>query len=203
MATDKAYDRAYFERYYHDHDSCVMWPAEVARQAAVAVTLAEYYLGRPVERVLDVGCGEGHWREPLLKLRPRIAYTGLDPSEYAVARYGHERNIHQMSFDQLAEQRFGEPFDIVICANVLQYLDPTEIRRGLSGFAEILHGVAFLETYVRGDEVVGDLDGFKQRTARWYREAFAEAGLVPCGPQAWLSADLLDDLPALDLPAGT
>lgn len=201
MPAGKAYDEAYFAHLYHDPETRVIEPATVARQVAVVVALAEHFLGRPVRRVLDVGCGEANWLAPLRRLRPRVDYLGLDPSPWVLARHGHRRNIRPLAFGQLAEQRFAAPFDIIIVANVLQYLAPAEIRRGLSGFPELLRGVAWLETYVRGDEVVGDLDGFRRRPGSWYRRAFTAAGLVQCGPHSWLSADLAPGLPALELPA--
>lgn len=198
--TTKQYDRAYFDRWYRSGGSGARHRAELGRKVAMVVALAEYFLGHPLRRVLDVGCGEGHWRAPLKRLRPEVHYLGLDPSGYAVQRFGRARNIHPLAFGQLAEQRFVAPFDLIICANALQYIGPAEVRRGLSGFAELLEGMAFIETYVRGDEVDGDADGFRQRNASWYRKAFAEAGLVACGPHAWLSAALADGAPALELP---
>lgn len=196
----KRYDRAYFDRWYRAPATRVTGAAGLARRAALAVALAEYCLERPVRRVLDVGCGEGNWRAPLLKLCPNASYLGLDPSEYAVARFGRRRNLHRMDFAQLAEQRFGEPFDLIVCANVLQYLKPGEIRRGLSGFGELLHGVAFLEVYARGDRVDGDSDGFHDRAAGWYRKVFGEAGLAQCGPQAWVNQELAQELTRMELP---
>lgn len=201
MTQEKCYDRAYFDGLYRDPASRVIRPSDVQRQVAMTVGLAEYFLGRPLRRVLDVGCGEGNWRAPLLKLRPKLYYLGLDTSDYVLDRFGHSRNIHPMAFEQLAEQRFNEPFDLIICANVLQYLPAADIKRGLSGFAELLDGMAFIETYVRGDRVDGDHDGFKARSANWYRKAFIEAGLTACGPQSWLSADVAAGLSALELPA--
>jgi hypothetical protein len=46
----------------------------MARKVALAVASAEYYLERPIRSVLDIGCGEGAWRAPLLKLRPKVEY---------------------------------------------------------------------------------------------------------------------------------
>jgi SAM-dependent methyltransferase len=89
----KTYDRAYFDKWYRHPDHAVGSPAELRRKVTMAVTQAEYYLGRSIRSVLDVGCGEGVWRAPLRSLRPGIHYQGLDASEYAVARYGRSRNI--------------------------------------------------------------------------------------------------------------
>ncbi|MBD3828644.1 class I SAM-dependent methyltransferase, partial [Stenotrophomonas sp.] len=82
----KIYDQAYFQRWYQPDQTG--GPARLARKVALAVASAEYYLERPIRSVLDIGCGEGAWRAPLLKLRPRVQYLGFDSSEYAVHRYG-------------------------------------------------------------------------------------------------------------------
>lgn len=196
---DKRYDRDYFDRWYHNTDTRVMSPGALRRRVAMVVALTEHFLHRPIENVLDVGCGEGSWRAPLKKLRPKIRYLGLDTSPYVIERFGRRRNIYPLSLGQLAEQRFDTPFDLIICANVLHYVDASELRRGLSGFRELLYGMAYLETYVRGDPVRGDHHDFKARPASWYRKVFAEAGMVACGPQAWLHEDLAAKLSALEV----
>jgi len=68
-------------------------PKVLERKVRLALALAEFYLGRPVETVLDVGCGEGAWLAPLRALRPKIDYLGVDSSEHAIARYGRARNL--------------------------------------------------------------------------------------------------------------
>ena len=82
----KTYDRAYFDKWYRRGE--IGGSARLARKVALAVATAEYHLERPIRSVLDIGCGEGAWRAPLLKLRPKLSYLGFDSSEYAIARYG-------------------------------------------------------------------------------------------------------------------
>jgi hypothetical protein len=77
----KQYDRAYYEKWYRSAEHRVGSRAQLARKVAMVVHLAEYYLARPLRNVLDVGCGEAPWRAPLLKLRPKLDYRGLDSSE--------------------------------------------------------------------------------------------------------------------------
>ena len=88
----KTYDRAYFDRWYRQGQ--IGGPARLARKVALAVATAEYHLERPIRTVLDIGCGEGAWRAPLLKLRPKLHYLGFDSSEYAIQRYGARHNLH-------------------------------------------------------------------------------------------------------------
>jgi SAM-dependent methyltransferase len=195
----KTYDQDYFSRWYQPGGRGS--PAMLRRKVALAVAAAEYYLERPIRSVIDVGCGEGVWRAPLLKLRPGLHYQGVDASEYAVRRYGRARNIALARFGQLAELRFGPPADLLVCSDVLHYVPDAELRRGLAGFDEICDGVAFIEVYTKDDRIVGDFEGFLPRTAHWYRSQFQAAGLRACGSHVYLSPQLRDYGAALEAQA--
>ena len=197
-ASVKTYDRDYFDKWYRDPAHSVGSPVELKRKVAMVVAQAEYYLGRPIRNVLDVGCGEGTWRAPLRALRPQIHYRGLDASEYAVARYGRSRNIGLAKFGQLAELRFETRFDLIVCTDVLHYLRPAEIRAGLGGIGEMLQGIAFLEVFTSRDDVDGDRVGFQSRSPAWYLRAFGEVGLLPCGSHCYLGPRLERHIAALE-----
>ena len=89
----KRYDAAYYARWYHDPRTRVTARTAVRRKAALAVAATESLLERPVRNVLDVGCGEAPWRAALLALRPRLRYTGVEPSEWAARRWGTSRGV--------------------------------------------------------------------------------------------------------------
>ncbi|MEO7063583.1 MAG: class I SAM-dependent methyltransferase [Dokdonella sp.] len=195
----KTYDHAYFEKWYRDARHRVGSRAELERKVAMVVHLAEYYLARPLRNVLDIGCGEGLWRTPLRRLRPDIAYRGLDSSEYAVTRYGRTRNIGRATFGQLGELRFDTRFDLIVCSDMLHYVPARELQRGLSGFGDLLEGLAFLEVFTARDHATGDIDGFIARSAAWYRARFIDAGLLPCGSHGYLSSRLMRSVAALEV----
>ena len=182
----KRYDRAYFEHWYHNRSTRISTQTEVRRKVAVAIAIAEYHLRRQLRTVLDVGCGEAPWREHLRALRPRVSYTGLDPSDYVVERYGRERNIRKAAFGDLKSMKLGV-FDLVVCSDVLHYVPDSEIRAGISAIADATDGMAYLEVLTREDDVTGDLDGFHFRPANWYRRLFTSAGMSFAGPYCWLS----------------
>src|SRR5688572_3419690 len=194
----KHYDRAYFDKWYRSPQHRVGSRAQLARKVAMVVQLAEYYLARPLHNVLDVGCGEAPWRAELRRLRPGIDYRGLDASEYVVARHGRSRNIGLASFGDLAELRFESRFDLIVCSDVLHYVGARELRRGVSGFGDLLEGIAFLELFTSRDAVGGDRHGFIARAPAWYRERFREAGLLPCGSHAYLGPRLMRSVAALE-----
>lgn len=194
---DKTYDRDYFDRWYRRGG--MGGRQRLARKVALAVATAEYHLERPLRSVLDVGCGEGAWRAPLLKLRPRASYLGFDSSEYAVGRYGARRNLHLARFADFAQLRPCPPADLVVCSDVLHYLPAREIDRGLPGLAELCGGVAFLEAFAREDATEGDDDGYIARPGAFYRRRFEAAGFRALGSHCWLSPALAAGATALEV----
>ena len=193
---DKQYDQAYFQRWYRRED--IGGAARLARKVQLAVATAEYYLERPIRSVLDVGCGEGAWRAPLLKLRPKLTYLGFDSSDYAVRRYGRTRNLHPARFGDFAWLRPCAPVDLLICSDVLHYVPSRELRQGVEGLSELCAGVAFLETFAAEDAFDGDHDGFQSRPAAWYRRQFSQAGFTGVGSHFWLAPGLGEDVAALE-----
>ena len=192
----KHYDRAYFDRWYRREG---MGDAKrLARKVALAVAMAEYHLERPIRSVLDIGCGEGAWRAPLLKLRPRLDYLGFDASEYAVRRYSGSRNIHYARFGDFEYLRHCPPADLLVCSDVLHYLDTRELNRGLPGLADLCGGVAFIEMFAKEDAAIGDEDEFHARPASFYRRKLADAGFVQIGSHGWLSPALAGHATALE-----
>lgn len=192
----KTYDRAYFDRWYRREG--IGGAARLARKVALAVATAEYHLERPIQSVLDIGCGEGAWRAPLLKLRPKLQYLGFDSSEYAVRRFGRSRNIHYARFGDFEYLRPCPPADLLICSDVLHYLPTRELNRGLSGLADLCGGVAFIEMFAKEDAAIGDEDEFQARPARFYRERLEAMGLVQIGSYGWLSPQISDHATALE-----
>jgi SAM-dependent methyltransferase len=197
---EKRYDQAYFDRWYRGTDEGVGDIQTLERNVALAVAVAESVLDSPLESVLDVGCGEGRWQPILQTLRPGVRYLGIDSSEYAIERFGEERNLRTGTFGDLSYHVFDEPFDLIVCSDVLHYLDEEEIRQGLPALEERCGGVALLETFTTEDDPEGDRDGFHLRPAAWYRSMFREAGFVPIGLQLYVPGEIAEDLDRLDLP---
>jgi SAM-dependent methyltransferase len=194
----KQYDQAYFDRWYRGR-SRVHAQGEVQRKVALAVAAAEYFLRRRLRSVLDVGCGEGAWQASLRELRPRLRYLGVDPSEYAVSRFGRERSIRRAAFDELASLRLPGRFDLVVCSDVLHYLRDDEIRRGLPELVRLTEGLAYIEVLTAEDDIVGDLEGLIRRPAAWYRRLFHAAGLRAAGPYLWLAPPLEATVAGLEI----
>jgi SAM-dependent methyltransferase len=183
----KSYDEAYFNKWYRDPRTRVHTPDSVRRKVRMVVGVTEYFLGRKLRSVLDVGAGEGAWRREIRLMRPDVRYLGVDPSEWVVARHGRRRNIRLGSFEELPSLRLGRGYDLIVCADMLQYVSDAALERGIRHLASLLRGAAFLEAYTSGDDMEGDLEGWHPRTKTQYRAAFAGAGLVACGAHCYLA----------------
>jgi SAM-dependent methyltransferase len=195
----KNYDEAYFTKWYRDPRTRVHSPDAVRRKIRMVVTLAEYFLGRKLRSVLDIGAGEGVWGVELRRLRPGIRYVGVDPSEYVVKRHGRRRNIRLGSFEELPRLQLGRGHDLIVCADMLQYVADAPLKRGVRHLASLMTGVAFLEAYTTGDEMEGDLDDWHPRSKSQYRRIFADAGLVGCGAHCYLTPDVAANAVELEL----
>jgi SAM-dependent methyltransferase len=195
----KSYDREYFDRWYRDRATRVTTEGDLRLRVAMVVGITENLIGRPIRSVLDVGCGEARWQPHLARMRRAVNYVGLETSDYALERFGAARNIVRGSFGAVGEISAGEPFDLVVCSDVLHYLDETEIVRGLKGLVPLVGGVAYLSVFTREDDPTGDLAGWRRRNAQWYLSRFRRAGLVACGMQCYTTPEIAEAAAELDL----
>ncbi len=194
----KRYDRAYFDRWYRDPRRRTRTEAELRRHVALVVAMTEYVLERPLRTVLDVGCGEGAVRPLLKRLRPRARYTGIDPSQYAVQRYGARRDVRAGTLAGLADHAEPAHADLILCSDVLHYLSAPEVEEGLERLSERLIGVAYLPVFTSADPIQGDLRGWYRRPPSYYRRLFARSRLVSYGPHCYITAARAAGLAALE-----
>ena len=194
----KLYDQATFERWYRDPRTRLMGPAERRRRVAAVVAAAERWLELPLRSALDVGCGLGLWGREMRRLRPELRYVGYEPSPAVprVSRRGFE--IRRGSFAEVAALPEPVRFDLVLCVDVLHYLAAPEVDAALAALAERARGPLLLEVMTAADDVEGDLEGFRARRPRWWRERFARYGLVGVGLHLWLPRDLAHGASALE-----
>lgn len=194
----RTYDRAYFDKWYRTPATQVRTRAELTRLVTFVVATAEYVLGRPVRSVLDVGAGEGNWLPVLRVLRPRIAYQGVDPSAYAVRRFGGRRNIVLGDVAALDTLPLADGYDLVIANGMLNYLEPAVLRAGLRQLVERADGMLYLEIFTAADDISGDTSFAASHDAAWYRRELRRAGLVGCGMHCYLRKELVSRLAELE-----
>jgi SAM-dependent methyltransferase len=194
----KAYDSDYFHRWYRDPRTRVTSERSLDRKVHLALSAAEYMLGRRIRTVLDVGCGEARWYVALKRLRPGIAYVGVESSDYAIRTFGATRNIKRGSFGSLKTLKLRGPFDLIVCADMLQYVSNADLQPGLRELRRLLGGVAYIEAYAREDDMVGDMEGWNYRSAATYRRHFRNAGLTHCGMYCFVDEGKISAVNALE-----
>jgi len=136
------FDKDYYQRFYFDPRTAVVSRAEMNARAKLIAAYVEH-IGLPVRRILDAGCGIGLLRAPLQRAFPRAEYLGLEYSEYLCKRYGWT----QGSLANFAD----DPFDLVVCYDVMQYLDDRTATRALANLARLTRGVLYLSALTARD----------------------------------------------------
>jgi SAM-dependent methyltransferase len=198
VRTPSHYDRDYFDRWYRDPRHRVFTTVERARRSALAIAATEYVLQRRIRTVLDVGAGEGHWREPLLRQRPRLKYIGLDPSPYVVRRFGRLRNIREGSVETVDAGELGGPFDLVLAVGFLNLLSRQALVMALKRLRTVTSGVALLELFSARDPLDGDISRYTRLPASVYRGCAKRAGFIPIGFHLYAAGNAAQDLAQLE-----
>ncbi|HEX9473145.1 MAG TPA: class I SAM-dependent methyltransferase [Steroidobacteraceae bacterium] len=176
------FDKAYYQRFYHDPRTAVTSRAEM-RARADLIAASVNYLGLPVKRILDAGCGVGLMRAPLLRRLPGARYTGLEFSAYLCRRYGWQQGTLQTLTARIR-------YELVICYDVLQYLNTVEARAAIAGLGRVCRGALYFGALTRGDWRENCDQSRTQRTpwmrsAAWYRRELAR-DFAPLGCGMWL-----------------
>lgn len=184
------YDKNYFDKWYRHPRHRVKSRADIDRQLRFVIAATEFMLERPVKSVLDVGAGEGTWGMALRRISPGAKYYGVDPSEYAVSRYGRTRNIQLGGFGDLPAMNLPGDVDLVLCCGVMNYVAPAEIRSGLEALARMTAGLAYFEVFTAEDDATGDFSKKAARSARWWRSLFKRTGWTPLGMQLYVRSDM-------------
>lgn len=194
----RRFDQRYFDRWYRHPDHRIGTAADLERTVRFAVSAAEYVLARPIRSVLDVGAGEGRWAPVIRRIRPRAAYYGVEPSRYALARYGRRRNIIAGTADDLDRLFPDRRFDLVLCCSVLNYLPRAAMTRAIEQIARHTGGLAYLEIFTSVDDVEGDTAGWHTETPLRYRKLLERAGLVACGLHCYMPREQAGNVVALE-----
>jgi ubiquinone/menaquinone biosynthesis C-methylase UbiE len=98
---------------------------EMESAKALAKTISNYY--RPGMKILDVGCGPGHYLRSLrLRVDKHIDYTGVDATKYYIqlAKKAFGKKPGFFVGDILNLKFKDNAFDMVTCNNVILHLPP-------------------------------------------------------------------------------
>ena len=179
------FDEAYYQRYYHNPRTAVTSRAEMRDRAALIAACVRY-VGLPVTRVLDAGCGVGLMRAPLRRHLPHAQYTGLEVSEYLCQRYGWQQGTLQALNARVR-------YELVVCYDVMQYLKEDEARKAIAKLGAVCRGALYFGALTSGDwrnncdqSRTDRVPGL--RSAAWYRRELARK-FRPLGCSMWLRHD--------------
>ena len=181
------FNSAYYRRFYLTPATRAMSREQTNNRGALIGALAKQ-LDIRVNRILDVGCGLGWYERPLKRVFRDATYTGTEVSEYLCATKGW---IH----GSLLDLKLKGEFDLVICADVMQYLNNRDAERAIGNLAKWCRGALYFHVPTRGDwqdnvDPSGTDTNVHLRSALWYqkqlRKYFTHVG---CG------IHLKDDVP--------
>ena len=165
------FDAGYYQRFYADAATRSVTADEVARQVGFVAAYLKH-MNLPVRRILDLGCGLGLMQAPLLAAFPQAGYTGVEWSEHLCERLGWRHG----SVVDFASRR---PFDLVVCHDVLQYLDSAQAKRAIDNLARLCRGALYLGVLTREDwaencDRARTDEQVHLRTGAWYRRRLGE-----------------------------
>ncbi len=160
------FDEEYYARYYRDRITRVADPVHFVRLGRFISAYCGL-LGIGIRSILDLGCGIGTLRKPLLKRFPKATYTGVDISPYACAKFGWE-------CASVSEYSSLDSFDLVICHDVLQYLSDKDAGAAIRNLNALCRSVLYFSVLTKEDwsdncnKSLTDSD-VNLRSTNWYR----------------------------------
>lgn len=166
------FDEAFYRRHYFNPNTRVVTRSEMTRRADLIAAFARHGELR-VRTILDVGCGIGLMHRQLVKHFPRAEYVGLEVSEYLCRRHGWVQ-------DSASTYDPARSFDLVICYDVLQYLDARAAAAAVRNLGRLCRGILHFGVLTQED---WDLYCDQRNTDRnvhlrpgiWYRRRLAPA----------------------------
>jgi SAM-dependent methyltransferase len=173
------FNAAYYKRFYLTPATRAMSREQTDIRGALIASLVKQ-LDIPVKSILDVGCGLGWYARPIKKVFRDANYTGTEISEYLCKRHGW---IH----GSLVDLKIKGQFDLVICADVIQYLNNKDANHAIGNLAKWCRGALYFHVPTKVDwqenvDPSGTDTNVHLRSAAWYqrelRKYFVHAG---CG----------------------
>ena len=177
---NEKFDRSYFERYYGKQP--IHTVNEIAHLATAVHEMLAWWAA-PVRSVLEVGAGRGDWGNWYRTLHPTVRVTSTDVSEHTCATFGHERR-------DIAQWAPKRPFDLVICTDVLQYLDDRAAARAVRNLTTATRTCLYFDALTSFD-AKHTVDRSKTdlnvtlRTGDWYRQRLSR-GFTQAGAGLWI-----------------
>ena len=165
--TEDNFDEKYFEKFYFRKETRVAERCHYDRLARFLLSYLDFIDAKPAN-VLDAGCGTGWLHRALLAEIPTLVIEVFDASAYLSRKYGWK------CASILDYENRGE-FDLVICNDVLQYLNDTDASTALERLSSwtsssLYFSVLTTEDWKTNcDQNLTDGDVYL-RSADWYKD---------------------------------
>ena len=158
------FDAAYYRRFYYNPATRASTP-EYARRRARFIGAYLRFIDLPVKSVLDMGCGVGRVLRALGKEFPDARLTGVEYSEYLCNKHGWQQGS--------VVDWPGRTHDLVVCNDVLGYLDNRACDAAIQNLARLTRGALYLGALTREDRTIVDAERTDPdqhlRSLAWYR----------------------------------
>ena len=180
-ALSARFNRDYYRQFYFDGRSAVTSRAEMRARATLIAGYVQH-IGCPVTRLLDA------------RLRHR-------PAPSPIQAPAAEGAVHRPRSQRIPCQRYGwtqgsltdfraRPFDLVVCYDVLQYLDDRLAAQAIANLGRLCRGVLYITALTKHDWLENcdqrrtDPD-VHLRTGEWYRKRLLKS-FRPVGAGLWI-----------------
>lgn len=166
------FNEAYYQRFYLDEATQAVSIQEQQRQVNLIHAYVAY-LQIDIKSVLDIGCGLGQFLTSLQKVLPNATTTGVEVSDYLCQKHGwHKGSVVDFGAPQ------GEQYDLVICNDVLAYLNNTDCTKAIDNLAKLTGQCLYLTILTEEDLPICDertTDMRQQlRPSQWYKKRLAK-----------------------------
>jgi SAM-dependent methyltransferase len=129
VKTPTQFDAAYFKRFYFDRETRVTSREEMRARAEVIAAILRQ-ARHPIGSILDAGCGIGMLKPAFARELKHARYVGLEASEYLCRRFGWVQG-------SIVDFKPAAPFDLVVCYDVLQYLEDRAAVRAMGNLGRL------------------------------------------------------------------
>ena len=188
------FDGRFFARYYYARRTRVAAPLDYVPRARLLAAYANLFEIN-VRRVLDAGAGAGFFVRALEAAFPAARCTGVEVSDYACARYAWTKS-------SITDYVARKPFELVVCHDVLQYLDRNAAIGALLNLDSLCSGLLYFTVLTREDwrdfcDQKRTDSAVHLRRASWYRQHLRR-GFLRVGTGVYLARAAAPAMLALD-----
>ena len=192
---EKRFDKAYFDRFYRDPATRSATRRDAELQADFILAYLRH-LRLPIRRIVDIGCGLGRLLRALGNALPQARALGVDVSSYLCGEFGWEHA-------GLPNYSPPNPFDLVICYDVLPYLAEDDAAAAIATLVEVTGKALYFGALTEEDLAFCDRDrtdlDVHLRPGAWYRQRLGQR-FEAIGGGLWLKKPLRTALWTLDRP---